>query len=108
MCLRAVRWTSGADRTGHGGADGAPVHQERQREGIKRAKASGAYRDGRPRLDHDRIRQLHEEGASPTAIAKAIGCSRMQVYRVLAAWELTCPQGDIAMTPQAPDCVPQR
>jgi len=58
--------------------------KERQREGIERAKSAGAYRGGKPRLDHDRIRQLHDEGASPSAIAKAIGCSRMQVYRVLA------------------------
>jgi len=58
--------------------------KERQREGIERAKSNGAYRGGRPRLDHDRIHQLHDEGASPSAIAKAIGCSRMQVYRVLA------------------------
>jgi DNA invertase Pin-like site-specific DNA recombinase len=58
--------------------------KERQREGIERAKSNGAYRGGRPRPTHDRIRQLHDDGASPSAIAKVTGCSRMQVYRVLA------------------------
>jgi len=57
--------------------------KERQREGIERAKSNGAYRGGKPRLDHDRIHQFHDEGASPSAIAKAVGCSCMQVYWIL-------------------------
>lgn len=58
--------------------------KERQREGIERAKAKGVYEGGKVRLDHDRIKALHANGATPTDIAKEIGCSRMQVYRVLA------------------------
>ncbi|PDT48163.1 resolvase [Sinorhizobium fredii] len=58
--------------------------KERQREGIARAKAAGVYKGGRPRLDYKHIRRLHSEGVGPSAIAKAVGCSRMQVYRVLA------------------------
>ena len=57
--------------------------RERQREGITRAKTTGIYLGGKRRLDRDRIRVLHAEGAGPAAIARAVGCSRMQVYRVL-------------------------
>jgi DNA invertase Pin-like site-specific DNA recombinase len=57
--------------------------KERQREGIERAKAAGVYRGGKRRIDHDRVRQLHLDGLGPAAIAKAVGCSRMQVYRIL-------------------------
>ena len=59
--------------------------KERQREGIERAKGEGAYAGGKRRLDHDRIRALHATGDGPAAIARAVGCSRMQVYRVLQA-----------------------
>lgn len=57
--------------------------KERQREGIERAKADGVYRGGKARFDRQRIAALHTEGLGPSAIAKVIGCSRMQVYRVL-------------------------
>ena len=57
--------------------------KERQREGIERAKGEGVYAGGKRRLDRDRIRSLHAAGSGPAAIAKAVGCSRMQVYRVL-------------------------
>ena len=57
--------------------------KERQREGIVRAKAEGAYSGGRRRLDRDRIRQLHAAGERPSAIALAMNCSRMQIYRIL-------------------------
>lgn len=57
--------------------------RERQREGIERAKAKGVYKGGKQRLDRERIIALHNEGAGPAAIARSIGCSRMQVYRIL-------------------------
>lgn len=57
--------------------------KERQREGIERAKEAGVYVGGKPRLDRQRIVALYDGGAGPSAIAKALGCSRMQVYRVL-------------------------
>lgn len=57
--------------------------KERQREGIEQAKAQGRYRGGKRLLDRDRIRQLRSEGLGPSAIAKQLGCSRMQIYRVL-------------------------
>ncbi len=57
--------------------------RERQREGILRAKAAGIYKGGKARLDRDLIHRLHQEGRGPSAIAKAVDCSRMQVYRIL-------------------------
>ncbi|WP_223564811.1 recombinase family protein [Agrobacterium tumefaciens] len=58
--------------------------KERQREGIERAKASGVYKGGSARLDYGHIKHLDAQGISRSAIASAVGCSRMQVYRVLA------------------------
>ena len=57
--------------------------KERQRDGIERAKAAGIYVGGKRRLDRKRIRALYAEGTGPAAIARTVGCSRMQVYRVL-------------------------
>ena len=57
--------------------------KERQREGIERAKAEGTYKGGKVRLDRERIRALSTAGDGPAAIARAVGCSRMQVYRIL-------------------------
>ena len=59
--------------------------KERQREGIERAKAAGIYAGGKQQLDRDRIWALHADGVGPAAIARTLGCSRMQVYRVLRA-----------------------
>lgn len=59
--------------------------RERQREGIERAKSAGHYTGGKVRVDYQKIRQLSASGVGVTAIAKEIGCSRMQVYRVLNA-----------------------
>ena len=61
--------------------------KERQRDGIERARGEGVYKGGTRRLDRDRIKALHEGGIGPAAIAKTLGCSRMQVYRVLQAVE---------------------
>ncbi|TXM66638.1 recombinase family protein [Methylobacterium sp. WL12] len=57
--------------------------KERQREGIARAKAEGIYLGGKRRLDREHVRNMHLAGSGPAAIAQALGCSRMQVYRVL-------------------------
>ncbi|TAY80982.1 recombinase family protein [Rhizobium ruizarguesonis] len=62
--------------------------KERQREGIHRAKSAGKYKGGAVRVDHQKIRDLSASGTGATAIAKAIGCSRMQVYRVLSSKKL--------------------
>ncbi|UVK38746.1 recombinase family protein [Mesorhizobium sp. AR10] len=57
--------------------------KERQREGIEKAKSVGSYRGGKRRLDYDSIKSRYSLGETPTAIASSLGCSRMQVYRVL-------------------------
>lgn len=57
--------------------------KERQRDGIEQAKAMGVYKGGKRRLDRDRIRAMHASGSGAAAIASTLGCSRMQVYRVL-------------------------
>ena len=57
--------------------------RERQREGIERAKATGVYKGGRRRIDRDQINALYESGQGPAAIARTLGCSRMQVYRIV-------------------------
>jgi DNA invertase Pin-like site-specific DNA recombinase len=57
--------------------------KERQRDGIERAKGEGIYAGGKCRLDRERIKALHGARAGPAAIARELGCSQMQVYRVL-------------------------
>lgn len=58
--------------------------KERQREGINRAKLAGIYRGGKVRIDRTEVLRLQSVGLGPSAIAKHVGCSRMQVYRILA------------------------
>ncbi len=57
--------------------------EERQREGINKAKAEGVYEGGKRRLSWEQVKQMHAAGAGPAAIARELGCSRMQVYRIL-------------------------
>lgn len=57
--------------------------KERQRDGIEQAKREGIYRGGKRRLDRARVQELHQEGKGSAAIASELGCSRMQVYRIL-------------------------
>ncbi|MDB5542321.1 MAG: Resolvase domain [Devosia sp.] len=58
--------------------------KERQRDGIDRAKAAGIYQGGRSRIDRSEVRRLRAAGLGPAAIARQMGCSRMQVYRLLS------------------------
>src|SRR4051812_24817066 len=57
--------------------------KERQREGIERAKGEGVYRGGKRRLDREAVNAMKAAGHGPAAIASALGCSRMQIYRIL-------------------------
>jgi len=59
--------------------------RERQREGILKAKGEGIYRGGKRRVDRAKVAAMNAAGNGPVSIAKALGCSRMQVYRILAA-----------------------
>ena len=59
------------------------LRNERQLEGIARAKTERKYK-GRPiSIDAERIRQLRSEGMGPTKIADELGVSRASVYRAL-------------------------
>ena len=58
---------------------------ERQREGIAKAKAAGAYKGRAPtaRRQADDIRRLKAEGVKPAEIATRLNISRASVYRLL-------------------------
>ena len=58
--------------------------KERQKDGIERAKTGGVYKGGTRRVDREKITLMHQAGHKPSAIAEQLGCSRMQVYRILA------------------------
>src|SRR4051794_28680934 len=57
--------------------------RERQRAGIEAAKAKGIYKGRKPSVPVAKVREMHEVGQGPTAIAKALGISRMSVHRAL-------------------------
>jgi DNA invertase Pin-like site-specific DNA recombinase len=58
--------------------------RERQQAGIETAKAKGIYRGRKPFIPVGRVREMRDAGHGPTAIAKALGISRMRVHRTLA------------------------
>ena len=61
------------------------IRLERQREGIEKARLAGKYR-GRPQtIDPAKVRELHQTGLGPAAIAREMGIGRASVYRALAA-----------------------
>lgn len=57
--------------------------KDRQRDGIERAKRNGVYKGGKRRIDRSAVLKLRQDGKTPTQIANDLGCSRMQVYRIL-------------------------
>ena len=59
--------------------------RERQQAGIEKAKAQGIYRGRKPSVPVEKVRAMREAGHGPSAIAKALGISRMSVHRVLAS-----------------------
>jgi DNA invertase Pin-like site-specific DNA recombinase len=58
------------------------LRQERQAEGIARAKARGVYK-GRPSIDAANVHGLHNAGLGPATIAAQLGVARSSVYRIL-------------------------
>ena len=61
----------------------ADIRKERQRDGIEKAKERGAYKGRPPKMDKDRIRELHAEGVRPVDIARQLKIARASVYRAL-------------------------
>ena len=59
------------------------LRRERQLLGIARAKEKGVYKGGKQVIDVEKIKALKSEGLGATAIAKAVGCHRDSVYRLL-------------------------
>lgn len=58
------------------------IRRERQLEGIAKAKAKGVYKGRKRTVDATAIRERLDAGETPSSIARALGISRMSVYRV--------------------------
>src|SRR4051794_26718680 len=61
--------------------------RERQQAGIEAAKKKGIYKGRKPSVPVPKVREMRDAGQGPTAIAKALGISRMSVHRVLSGQE---------------------
>jgi DNA invertase Pin-like site-specific DNA recombinase len=61
------------------------LRRERQMEGIAKAKLEGVYKGREPKIDPAKVKELHEGGMGPAAIAKQLRIARCSVYRALAA-----------------------
>ncbi len=59
------------------------LRRERQVEGINAAKARGAYKGGKTRIDPEAVRKLISEGMKPAHIARKLGISRGTVYKFI-------------------------
>lgn len=64
-------------------------HDERQLEGIAKAKGAGHYTGRKPavRNQADQIREMIAAGAKPAHVAKQLGVARSSVYRMLGETE---------------------
>jgi DNA invertase Pin-like site-specific DNA recombinase len=74
------------------------LRAERQAEGIRKAKARGAYRGRKSSIDASTVRQLHASGAAPAAIAEQLAVSTRSVYRAIARQLRQMPQSIIPAT----------
>lgn len=61
------------------------IRRERQRDGIERAKARGAYLGRKATIDVAAVRKLKLQGVGPAEIGRQLNIGRASVYRVLAA-----------------------
>ena len=57
--------------------------RERQQAGIEEAKKAGVYKGRKWSVPVAKVRAMRDEGHGPSAIAKALGISRMSVHRAL-------------------------
>jgi len=57
------------------------LRRERQAEGIQAAKARGAYKGGKARINPEAVRALLAQGMRPAHVARQLGISRGTVYR---------------------------
>jgi DNA invertase Pin-like site-specific DNA recombinase len=57
--------------------------RERQQVVIEAAKTKGVYRGRKRTVPVDQVRAMSADGHPPSAIAAALGISRMSVYRAL-------------------------
>jgi DNA invertase Pin-like site-specific DNA recombinase len=61
------------------------LRRERQLEGIARAREEGKYRGGHKRIDETKVLAAYKEHGSYGKAAKAAGCSKAHVGRIVAA-----------------------
>ncbi|MGP2965598.1 MULTISPECIES: recombinase family protein [Serratia] len=69
------------------------LRQERQREGIARAKARGAYKGRKPtaQAKAQQVIELTLAGLTHEAVADQLGIGRASVYRILKTWRQQHP-----------------
>lgn len=60
------------------------IRNERQMEGIEKAKAAGVYKGRKASIDGDMVKELAASGMGATTIAKQLGIGRASVYRYLS------------------------
>lgn len=60
----------------------ADIREERQREGIEKAKKAGKYKGRSKSIDRDLVAKYLGEGKGATETADLCGCSVMSVYRI--------------------------
>jgi DNA invertase Pin-like site-specific DNA recombinase len=76
------------------------ARRERQVEGIKAAKARGAYMGGRPAsIDVAKVSDLQAQGHGAAEIARRLGIGIASVYRLRAEGRLNA---DASSTPRSP------
>ncbi|WP_114943214.1 recombinase family protein [Microvirga calopogonii] len=56
---------------------------DRQKIGIEEARKRGVYKGRKPSVPTEQVREMRAAGHGPSAIAKALGISRMSVHRAL-------------------------
>lgn len=61
------------------------IREERQKEGIAKAKERGVYKGRKPTIKPEDVSRLVSEGLGATAIAKKLGVTRQGIYRVAKA-----------------------